>query len=323
MQYQEIERHYWRTHGYDEADLVRAFEESKPEDLLALITVEPDKQLHAEWKSGEMHGNLVQTIKFLEQAFDLLLDKPAKFLVCYHDAFYASRCSDILKTVPVLAYAKLFEDCGTILIPDPLFELNQGYHNMRMNLPDGAMPKWEDREPVLFWRGSMTGFVDSTTGRNDRKDAVKKCKGHANTDVYLTNLGNMRDKYHIEAVMGADVLRTPVMQDEFFKYRYQLDLPGNAATWSFFWKLLCGSCVVHVPGNTRAWFHEYLRPWKHYIPATVEELPDLAGWMLTHDEECHEIARAAQNELALLGYQSTIRLYKSLFTDILATRINA
>jgi hypothetical protein len=51
------------------------------------------------------------------------------------------------------------------LIPDLQFMLQEGCRELREAVSSGDAPKWEDRRPVVFWRGSPT--TNFSTGRDE------------------------------------------------------------------------------------------------------------------------------------------------------------
>lgn len=160
------------------------------------------------------------------------------------------------------------------LVPDPDFLRTQGYEADRRVFLDA--PSWEDRADMLYWRGTDTGVFRYR--RIEDAPRVAICRiGRENP--HLINSA-------ITAVQYADASRHLYYlrhgylgrlepQHDILKYRYQIDIDGNASAWSsLFLKLLSGSTVLKVGSelNWRQWYYTDLVPWTHYVPI----LPDMS-----------------------------------------------
>jgi hypothetical protein len=94
-----------------------------------------------------------------------------------------------------------------------------------------------------------------------------------------------------------------VPQIDFLNYRFQIDIDGNSNSWSFFVKLLMGSCVLKVVSSWRQWYYNSLQPWHHYIPVQndLSDLEEKIEWSLANDERARDIAengRKFANEIS-------------------------
>jgi hypothetical protein len=189
------------------------------------------------------------------------------------------------------------------LIPDPDFWASGGYFNERREFKQKWVP-WEDRNRSIFWRGSSTSSVPTITlatfenlPRFRLCAARKKSKTLRSVlDAKLTNIvrpssGDEAEK--IRAYVEREGLwASRVPQIDFLNHRFQIDIDGNSNSWSFFVKLLMGSCVLKVVSNWRQWYCDYLRPWQHYVPIQndLADLEERVEWCLGNDEGAREIA---------------------------------
>lgn len=160
------------------------------------------------------------------------------------------------------------------LVPDPDFLRTQGYEADRRVFE--ASPPWEDRADRLYWRGTDTGVFRYR--RIEDAPRVAVCRiGRENPHLINAAITAIQ---HADAAKRVYYLRNGYLgprapQHDILKYRYQIDIDGNASAWSsLFLKLLSGSTVLKVDSelNWRQWYYADLVPWTHYVPV----LPDLS-----------------------------------------------
>jgi hypothetical protein len=76
------------------------------------------------------------------------------------------------------------------------------------------------------------------------------------------------------------------------KYKYILDIDGNASTWdATAWKLNSGSVIFKAKSPWRQWFYDEYLPWIHYIPIADDfsDLQEKYQWCETHAKECERM----------------------------------
>mmetsp|Transcript_34953 Transcript_34953/g.64377 ORF Transcript_34953/g.64377 Transcript_34953/m.64377 type:complete len:187 (-) Transcript_34953:47-607(-) len=95
-----------------------------------------------------------------------------------------------------------------------------------------------------------------------------------------------------------DATETYLPKEEMVRYKYLLDIGGlSGTTWiALRWKMCSGSLVFKVddPVPTMDWWHDTIRPWKHYVPVRYDlsDLRDRWKWAEDHPEEAYSIAKA-------------------------------
>ena len=168
-----------------------------------------------------------------------------------------------------------------LLLPqdDGIFE-----HGLRYYIWPELLPKWEDRLPILFWRGSgsrRSGFL--------RRDVVLKLSENPNADVkFISNWIYSEDQVP-EYCFGENTNYL-----DFAKYKMVLIIDGNGISSAHSWCFGIG-CVPFMITNNDFWFKHLLVPFGNYIPIKYDlsDLEEKIEWVLEHDLEAREIADRA------------------------------
>jgi predicted O-methyltransferase YrrM len=203
---------------------------------------------------------------------------------------------------------------GLFLIPDAYFLGTHGYADLRRSY-DANRLKWEDRQPVAFWRGGTTGV---RTGQMHWQSLprIRLCQiAEENATVLdagisaVVQTASESDKQQIEA---AGLVKGPVPVEAFLSYKYQIDIDGNSNAWpGLYQRLLSGSPVLKVasPHGYRQWYYDRLRPWVNYVPVSSDmtDLIDKIEWLRTHDEQARAIGEAGLALAHSLGYEQEVK----------------
>jgi len=80
------------------------------------------------------------------------------------------------------------------------------------------------------------------------------------------------------------------------KYRYLIDIDGVSNAWSFFEKLLLGSCILKISSPFEQWFYNRIREWEHFVPVRrdLSDLIEKIAWCREHEAEARAIAQSGQ-----------------------------
>jgi len=155
-------------------------------------------------------------------------------------------------------------------------------------LSDVPKPAWEDRKPVAFWRGAVSGY-DRPTLRELVTRALYDVPG---TDVRLTAWGGWERGHNIPSHLFAD--RCGIA--EHLQNKYLLIVDGNCIASNHQWVFGSGSVPVMIthPEN-RYWFDSYLKPMVNYVPIKhdLSDLKEKIAWLQEHDAEAKHIAENA------------------------------
>ncbi|KAI9927172.1 hypothetical protein ASPWEDRAFT_121624 [Aspergillus wentii DTO 134E9] len=221
---------------------------------------------------------------------------------------------------PVFSMSKL-SSSQDIPYPSPWYYGDQTVYD------DDLAVNWEDKIPQMYWRGSTTsGYSDLGAWRNQlRQQVIAKlahpwnttqiyqeanetsaCKAHGKkgwerTDVaaveyqqfFNTNFtevkqcaeGDCNDQLAFFDLAHLD------NQGDAWKFRYLLDMDGNAYSGRFYAFLRSNSLPLKL-AYFQEWHADTLIPWVHYVPVSHEttEYVELIRYF-ENDAEGQEIAR--------------------------------
>lgn len=210
----------------------------------------------------------------LQRTFGLF-DRPNAFDVT-HDLF------------PVFSQSKIssFQD---ILYPSPWYWVGRVVYDSWKDY------SWSHKNDSLYWRGTTTGGFSRAGGwrRQHRQQFVQKInaldkalrlehngkpdsagawiqkeisrqdmKNHF--DVHFTGIGQC-DPGDCDAQKEYFELAPPADMNDAYKYKYLLDIDGNAFSGRYYAFLLSKSLVYKL-AIFREWHDEWLKAWVHYIP---------------------------------------------------------
>ncbi len=193
---------------------------------------------------------------------------------------------------PIFSQSKI-SSYADILYPSPWYWYGKVPYDDRRDVA------WARKHDRLYWRGSTTGGFSRNGGwrRQHRQQLVTKLNAADRARV-LVNRGPSDDAPRWEA---ADVARTDYKdiidvhfshvgqcdpgdcdaQKQFFtvkshadqqdawRYKYLLDIDGNAFSGRFY-AFLRSRSLVYKFALFREWHLEWLKPWAHYIPLSLQ-----------------------------------------------------
>ncbi|KAI7445419.1 glycosyltransferase family 90 protein [Hortaea werneckii] len=234
-------------------------------------------------------------------------DRPNAFNVI-HDLF------------PVFSQSKIssFQD---ILHPSPWYWYGKVAYEEKKDL------SWAEKVNSLWWRGSTTGGFSRNGGwrRQHRQKLVQKLNAldtakiltNANADnpevaphwqtkevarkdfdqvmdVHFSHVGQC-DPGDCDAQKEFFTLAPPVDQQEAWRFRYLLDIDGNAFSGRFYAFLRSRSLVFKM-AVFREWHEEWIKPWVHYIPLSLrgDEALESVRYLSAEDEGKKQAVRMAE-----------------------------
>jgi hypothetical protein len=233
-------------------------------------------------------------------------DRPNAFNIV-HDLF------------PIFSQSKI-STYSDILFPSPW------YWDGKVPYDESLDMNWEDKADKIYWRGSTTGGFSRNGGwrRQHRQRVVEKFNA-VDQAMILENQGQeSKENWQVKKVPRRDfkdlfdVFFSHVgqcdpgdcaAQKEFFdikdaadqqaawKYKYLLDMDGNAFSGRFY-AFLKSKSLVYKLGIFREWHAEWLKPWVHYIPLSLrgDEWVETMRWLTSEME-----GKAAAERIALQG----------------------
>jgi len=235
-------------------------------------------------------------------------DRPNAFNVV-HDLF------------PIFSQSKMssFQD---ILYPSPW------YWYGKVSYDEGRDMGWNSKINSLWWRGSTTGGFSRDGGwrRQHRQQLVKKVNGLdkakilANVnqdttetvaewktkevsrqdykqvmDVHFSHVGQC-DPGDCDAQREFFDIVPPANQQDAWKYRYLLDMDGNAFSGRFYAFLKSHSLTFKM-AVFREWHEDWIKPWAHYIPLSLrgEEALEAMRYVSVEEEGKKQAMRMAES----------------------------
>lgn len=197
----------------------------------------------------------------------------------------------VLDLFPIFSQSKI-SSYSDILYPSPW------YWYEKVSYDEKKDRAWAQKDDALYWRGSTTGGFSRAGGwrRQHRQRFVQKMNAVDNATI-LVNVGSgSEEQWEPRSVPRGDyrdlvdVYFSGVgqcdpgdcaAQSEFFEvkghaeqqdawqYKYLLDLDGNAFSGRFY-AFLRSRSLVYKLALFREWHREWLRPWAHYIPLSLQ-----------------------------------------------------
>ena len=180
-------------------------------------------------------------------------------------------------------FAEGFREPGVeyLFLPqdDHIFQYGLRSHFLLENLP-----KWSDRIPQIFWRGSgsrRSGFK--------RKEVVSTLIDNPAADVRFVDNWIYPSDEIPEHWIG-----TNIVYWHFCNYKMVLIIDGNGISSAHTWCFGIGAVPLMITNNT-FWFSDLLIPFDNYIPVKYDlsDLKEKIEWVLEHDLEAKAIAERA------------------------------
>jgi len=204
---------------------------------------------------------------------------------------------DVIKepnTIVGILCTRNFSDPRAFLMPldDESFE--KGVVNVVASRT--ALPKWEDRKPIAFWRGCLSGGHAPTT----RTRVVWELYDYPSADVKLTRSNHrvLTPEHKGRLIYTEDnrFYDEDRGLDEHVKHKYIFILDGNCIASAHQWVFASGSVPIMVthPDNDY-WFKKYLKPGYHYVPVKYDlsDLKEKIEWLVSNDIAAKRIANNA------------------------------
>lgn len=157
-----------------------------------------------------------------------------------------------------------------------------------------TLPPWEERRPVAYWRGTMSGGNYPTI----RTNVVWHLYQSPHADVKFVRRNDLGP-----AQMGALCYQE---DDRFFdqgrplsdhvQHKYILIVDGNCIASAQQWVFASGSVPLMIthPDNDW-WFRKHLKPMVHYVPIQYDlsDLKEKIEWLVMNDDKAKDIATNA------------------------------
>lgn len=290
------------------------------EDFLLGISLSSDGRLESTDQAGLPEHMVDPVLTLFRNSFERLIQIPEftsnlrnefPVVICLHDA---GRVVPEL-TAPLFVFNRLKNDTDLFLVPDPIniWILNDGKNYQIIDGQRDSCP-WEGRKECLFWRGSSTGvppISENTWRDNPRVRLAMLARDFGDSsilDIGLSEVVQYSVDSDIEMVKREGIVLPAVKQIDFMRYKYLLDIDGNANAWGLLQKFYFGSTIFKIPSEYEQWFYRELKPWTNYIPveATTDSLVGAVRFARENDTRMRSIADAGLEMVRKIDYASLV-----------------
>lgn len=212
---------------------------------------------------------------------------------------------------PVFSQSKA-SSFGDILYPSPWYWAGRVKYEEAQDIP------WAKKSNSLYWRGSTTGGYSRNGGwQNQHRQHVVSTLNDNGTasvlhlptrdgtwaprsvprqslsllfDVHFSHVGQC-DAVDCDAQKSFFALAPKAKQQDAWKWKFLLDMDGNAFSGRFY-AFLRSRSTVFKWAYFREWHDEWLWPWVHYVPLSLDLL-EAAEMMrfFTHEPRGKELAK--------------------------------
>jgi len=173
----------------------------------------------------------------------------------------------------VLAQSHQVTTPNALCVPDRYYFYMNRYNEYRSI--HGGIP-FSQKKPQIAYGSQPRGSKYNFTKRRD---------------IAVTQ----REYFNSDAVPKTNIVAPKwIERSEMIKYKYLLDIDGNASTWdATAWKLNSGSVILKTDSCWTQWFYGDFKPWVHYVPVADDfsDIQERFQWCEAHQSECQEMIR--------------------------------
>lgn len=222
---------------------------------------------------------------------------------------------------PVLVPCKHKNNLNAVLVPGYQI-LKSIKNNVVKEIDQGnSIYPWELKINKSFWRGTTSGGLYRIHNYN-KMPRVKLVKLAIDFPKlidakfnFFWEVDNETSKKLIELNYLGDTL--PVL--EHIKYKYQILIDGNSASWPrAFWQFQCNSVIFKQNSPYIIWCNKFFKPWTHYIPFNHDcsDLIEKIEWAINNDSTARTIAYNANNASQdCLKYSDILLYFYAVITE--------
>ena len=193
-----------------------------------------------------------------------------------------SDCFDPSVPASTFRFAKLPSDPHN-LIPNAYFL------DWRHRLPP-AIP-WERKQDTVYFRGSLTGTVQSR--ENARAAACLVARTIPDADCKLTMFHQTPVEFRAELEQEGITCRRDRV-NALNNHRYLLDIDGNSSSWHRFWLIgMFRSVPIRFETQWQECWHELIREGQHFVAATRHDFGEVVKNLRANPRTSQAIADAA------------------------------
>lgn len=199
--------------------------------------------------------------------------------------------------LPIFGFCKLKNMKNALLFPDwnMFSELLESERSLIARSAQYAdQYPWDTKQSVAFFRGSDTGHLDPSKPNFGNERVHMAVFSHAHPELVDAGLPQIHFeplKRWYQQTLGS--LPSYSSHQQLFKYKYLLDIDGNASTFERCrLLLLSNSVLVKINSYFEQWYYKALTPWRHYVPIKqdLSNLESQLNFLQNNDLRAEKIA---------------------------------
>jgi hypothetical protein len=262
----------------------------------------PSRALDDGPKDDNYHSYSVTELGFIhnQTAFSDICQSPS-FSETYGFFDHSNAFNVVQDLFPIFSQSKL-SSYSDILYPSPWYWYGKVPYNQSADMD------WVEKSDSIFWRGSTTGGYSRQGGwkRHHRQKVVQKVNAKDQAKILVNQAEDLGEDWQIKQVPRRDFkdifdiyfshvgqcdpgdcaaqkeffdIKEPADQQDMWKYKYLLDMDGNAFSGRFY-AFLKSKSLVYKMALSREWHEEWLKPWVHFIPLSLrgDEWVEVVRW---------------------------------------------
>jgi hypothetical protein len=197
--------------------------------------------------------------------------------------------------MPIFSYSRKVSQ-NSFLVPDS--EFTKWARDQQRAERIGSAAPFESKIPKLVWRGTTTGddWTTRTIANSARYKLVKIGLENSNIiDAYFNNCCQ-RDRALEQLLRSGGFIKGWMSVEDQAKYRYQILVDGNSATWCrTYWQLFSGALIFKQKSDWILPVHYGIKPGVHYVEVQndLSDLLEKLQWAIDSPNEARAIAQNA------------------------------
>lgn len=302
-------------------------------DKLACISIHPKAEprisIHDKQRFSGNKGYLRSVVKFLQQLSGIgnattpHIESSGHVLVILDDdgTLPLAALQELMRIkVPLLTHALHGSDKlgHAIFIPDFHSIDSNGFDVVVDHFTRHKVP-FEQKLPVLFWRGSTTGAPRHELCSGDIADCndclilprvqlALRSKNVSWLDIELTNPVQACESHDDRSMLfDMALLSEHIPSEHWHVHRGVLDIDGNTNAWGHLWRMMTGSVVFKVQSEYFNAYNHIQKPWVHFVPVSSDfrDLELATSIVTSTDTTVVERLKTIADNAVKLGQQFT------------------
>lgn len=305
---------------------LRSLEEVNKTIPYFCVTKNDDKKYTLQGFNAACHDNadrLPWFLSYMSQQVlpnvDSAIDVSGYYQIELHDTYvYLDNGKDYTNT---LTWSKHKGDSHVVLLPDCYNIAGYGGRfEAATNKSNQDTTPWQKKQSKIAFFGTTTGDRDPL--KNKRiQTALWALEHREYTDIYITRVAQIDHSIIAKCVPRfREIYRAPTQEDELFKYKYALDIPGNTCSWDRVPAIMNSrSLLFKAPCDDMCTYYPLLHAGEHYVSVNSYNMQNQFLFYENNPDQAQFITKCANkfrtqymNGSAALAY--TVALFEEACT---------